>query len=126
MRAAVNRVDGVGESEDVLAIAVVVLQRDLDLHVAAFSFHVDRRVVQRSLAAIQMLDEFADAASEAKLRRFFNALVGEGDLQTLVKKGQFAQSLRQRIEAVGGLFKDCWIGMKGDLGSRFPRLAGLL
>ena len=87
MRAAVNGIDRVGEREDVFAIAVVVLQRDFDLDVAALSLYVDGRIVQRTLAAIQMLHEFADAASEAKLGRFFGALVREGDLQALVKKG---------------------------------------
>ncbi len=36
--------------------------------------------MQRSLAAVQMLDKLRDAAGKAKLRRFFGALIGERDL----------------------------------------------
>ncbi len=72
VRAAVHGVDVVGEAEDVLRVAVVVLQRDFHgQHSAvgqlALAFEVDRLVVQHGLAAIQVLDEFGDAAAVVKL-----------------------------------------------------------
>ena len=66
MRAAVHGVDGVGEGENVFGVAVVVLQRDFHFHRVALAFDVNRRIVERALAAVQMLDEFRDAAGEPK------------------------------------------------------------
>ena len=87
VRAAIDGVDGVGEGKDVFAVGVVVLQRDFDFDVAALAFHVDGRIVERGFAAIQVLDEFGDAAGEAELGGFLGALVGERDFQALVKEG---------------------------------------
>ncbi len=47
VRAAIHGIDGVGERKYVFAVGVVVLQRDLDLHVPALSLYVNRRIVQR-------------------------------------------------------------------------------
>ena len=74
--AAINSVDGVRKSENVFAVRIVVLQSDLDLHVSFFALNVYRRIVQRGLAAVQMFNEFGDAAGKAEFRRFFRALIG--------------------------------------------------
>ena len=71
MRAAIHRVDGVREGENVFAISVVVLQRDFDFDVATLSFDVDRGIVQCGFAAVQVLYELADSTREAKLGGFF-------------------------------------------------------
>ena len=99
MRAAIDGVDGVGEGENIFAVGVVVLQRDFDFDRAALSFDVDRGIVKRGLAAVEMLDEFGDAAGKAKLGGFFGAFVGERDFQAFVQEGQFAQALGERVEA---------------------------
>ncbi len=57
--------------------------------------------MESALAAIQMLDEFGDAAGEAKLGLFADALVIQGDLQALIEKGQLAEALRKRVKTVG-------------------------
>ena len=62
MRAAVDRVDVVGKTENRFRVGVVVLKRDLDVHVFLVGFHVDRLVVERLLAAVEVLDEFGYAA----------------------------------------------------------------
>ena len=100
VRAAVDGVDGVGEGENIFGVAVVVLHRDFDFDLLALAFHVDGRIVQRALAAIQVLDEFGDAAGEAEFGFLAAALVVERDFQALVQKGQLAQALRKRVEAV--------------------------
>ena len=69
VRAAIHGVDVVGEAEDVLRVAVVVLQRHFHRERAAvrqlaLAFEVDRLVVQDALAAVQVLDEFGDAAAD--------------------------------------------------------------
>ena len=76
MGAAINGVDSVRKSENVFAVRIVVLQSDLDLHVSFFALNVYRRIVQRGLAAVQMFNEFGDAAGKAEFRRFFRALIG--------------------------------------------------
>ncbi len=98
MRAAIDGVDVVGEAEDVLAVAVVVLEGDFHGERAAvgqlpLSFEVDRLVVQHSFAAVQVLDELGDAAAVMKLVRLdrVHALVGQGDPQALVQERQLAQ-----------------------------------
>jgi len=59
MRASVHRIDVVGEAEDGLGVAVVVLQGNLDLDVIARGLHDDRLLMQHLLAAIQMLTNSA-------------------------------------------------------------------
>ena len=63
--------------------------------------------MERLLAAVQVLDEFGDAAVVLELGalgfaglRVGLALVGERDEQALVQEREFAQALRERIEVV--------------------------
>ena len=70
--AAIHRVDVVGETEDRFRIRIVVLQRyfhgDLPaVRKVAFSFKVNRLVMQYGFSAIQMLDKFCNAAAVEKL-----------------------------------------------------------
>ena len=78
MRAAIDGVDVVGEAENGFRVAVVVLQADLHGHAAALGFHVDRLVVQHLLAAVQVLDEFGDAAVVFELGALGLAGLGVG------------------------------------------------
>src|SRR5579864_525271 len=81
MRAAVHGIDGVGEAKNVFGVAVVVLERDFHFDGVALAFHVNRRIVESFLATVEVLDEFGDAAGEAKLGLFARtgALVLESD-----------------------------------------------
>src|SRR2546423_1646251 len=62
MRAAVNRVDIVGEAENRLGVRVVVLQANLHVDAIAIVLHIDRLIVEHLLAPVEVLDEFRDAA----------------------------------------------------------------
>src|SRR5208282_5082446 len=126
VRAAVHGVDGVGEGEDVLRVAVVVLDGDFHLHVVALALDVDGGIVQRALAAVQVLHEFADAAGEAELGLLVRALVLEGDFEALVQEGQLAQALGQHVVTEVRGVEDFGIGMKGELRAGAARLAGFL
>ena len=75
MSSAIDRVYGIGKRKDVLRVAIVILQRDFHLHVIALAFDVNRRIVKRLLAAIEVLDELHDAAGKAKLGCFVAALI---------------------------------------------------
>ncbi len=129
MRAAVDGVDVVGEAEDGFGVAVVVLQRDVDLDAVAQSLHDDGLVVQHGLAAIEMLDELGDAAGVAELgaARFAGlgvggALVGERDFEALVEEGHLAQALRQRVVVELGGGEDGLVGQ--EMHSRAAALRG--
>ena len=63
-----------GEGEDIFGVAVVVLERDFHVHLAALALHVNRRVVERLLAAVQMLHKFRDATGETELSFLAGAL----------------------------------------------------
>ena len=125
MRAAVHGIDRVRKSKHVFAVTIVVLQRNFDLHIAALSFNVNRRIVQCGLAAIQMLHEFRDTAREAELRAFLRALVGQRNLQPFVQERVLPQARRERVVAVDRLVKDAGIGMKSHFRSGLARFAGL-
>ncbi len=60
----------------------------------------NRRIVQHAFALVQMLDEFRDAAGEAKFCFLAVALIVERDFQAFVQEGQFAQALRERVVGV--------------------------
>ena len=124
MRSAIDRVYGIGKRKDVLRVAIVILQRDFHLHVIALAFDVNRRIVKRLLAAIEVLDELHDAAGKAKLGCFVAALILERDLQALIQKGQLAQALREDVVAEINLFENAGIGVKCDLRAGLARLAG--
>ena len=69
VRAAFVRVDVVREGVDDLGVAVVPLQRDLDVDAVLLAVHVDRLLVDRRLVLVQVLDERDDAAFVVELVR---------------------------------------------------------
>src|ERR1041385_4329763 len=104
MRAAVNRIDVVGEGIDLLVVTIVVLDGDFDSQRIALSFEIQRLIVQRSLVLVEMFDEFSYAALVIKLVRSLRlfALVFDGYANAFVEKGLFAKSLRQFVETENG------------------------
>ena len=139
MRASVDGVDVIGETENGFRVGVVVLQADFYVHLVLVGFHVDRLVVERLLAAVEVLDELGDAAVVLELGalgfaglRVGLTLVGESDDEALVEKREFTQTLRERIEVVfegGG--ENRFVGHEVNLGaclhfggSGFSQLAG--
>src|SRR5260370_7884145 len=126
MRAAGDRVVRVCKCKNVCAVGGVVLQSDFDFDVPALAFYVDRRIVQRGFTAVEMLNEFTDAAGEAELRGLFGALVRERDLQALIQEGQFAQALRHCVTPQPSFLKNGSLAMLHNFRTRLARLAVLL
>ncbi len=124
MRAALVRVDVVGERVDRLGVAVVPLQRDLDVDAVLLAVHVDRLVVDGRLVLIQVLDERVDAALVQELVALAVALVVDRDRDAGVEERQLAQALRQRVEAELDGLEDLRVGLEGDLGAALLRRAG--
>src|ERR1700743_460677 len=73
-----------------------------------------------------MLDEFADAAAESEFGSFVAALVGQRNFQAFVEEGEFAQTLGQRVVAIGGLVENRRIGVESDFCAGFAGLVVLL
>src|SRR5271166_23170 len=76
------------------------------------------------LALVQMLDELGDAAVELELGMLGfagllvgGALVGEGDDQSLVEEGEFAQAVGQGVIVVLGDGEDRPVGNEVNLGA---------
>lgn len=141
VRAALVRVDDVGEGVHALRVAAVPLHRDLEGQalVLVLGLEVDHGGVhQLSLAGVEVRHEVDDAAlvvvrdaldlvllvlarlvrAGGRLRRL--ALVGEVDLQALVEEGHLLEAPGERLEGVVGGLEDVAVGPEGD------RRAGLL
>ena len=99
VRAALVRVDVVGERVDRLGVAVVPLQRDLGVDAVLVAAHVDRLLVHRRLVLVQVRDERDDAAFVVELVALAVALVVERDEDAAVQERQLAQPLREDVEA---------------------------
>jgi hypothetical protein len=124
VRAAFVRVDVVGERVDRLGVAVVPLQRDLDVDAVLLAVHVDRLVVDGRLVLVQVLDERDDAAFVVELVALAVALVVERDRDAAVQERELAQPLRERVEAELGGLEDLRVGLERDLGAALLRRAG--
>ena len=124
VRAAFVRVDVVGEGIHRFGVAVVPLQRDLDVDAVLLAVHVDRLVVDRRLVLVQVLHEGVDATLVEELVALAVALVVDGDRDAAVQEGEFAQTLRQRVEAVVDGLEDQLVRPERDLRSALLRRAG--
>ena len=111
MRAALVRVDVVGERIDRLRVAVVPLQRDFGVDAVLLAAHVDRLLVDRRLVLVQVRDERDDAAFVVKLVALAVALVVERDDNAAVQEGELAQPLRQDVEAEDRRLEDLGSGL---------------
>src|SRR3546814_20587017 len=101
--------DVVGEGEDVLIIAVVPFERDLDADIVALAGDRDRIGEQRRLGAIEPFDESRDAAFVMQLDflALLAAFVGEDDADSRTEDGPFAISVFGLVErsAEGGVWE---------------------
>src|SRR5581483_7267711 len=133
MGSTIDGVDVIGKAEHGLGVAVVVMQADLYMYRVLVGFHVNRLIVQRLLAPIEVLDELRYAAVVLKLCRLRfagfrvgRALVGERDEQALVEEGQFAETLGQRVKVVFGRGENCLVGNEVNLGAALLAGPGFL
>ena len=139
MSPALVRVDVVRERVDRLGVAVVPLQRDLDVDAVALPVHVDRLVVDRRLVQVQVLDERVDAPFVQELVALAVPFVVDRNRDAAVQEGQLAEPLRQRVEAVIGRLEDLRVRLERDsraallrrardfeLSGRIASLVGLL
>ena len=119
MGAAVPLRDVVGEAQGRLVVAVVPLERGLDLDAVALAGEQDRRLVDRGLGAVQVGDEGHEAAVvvEDVLGRLGVALIAQQDRDAGVQEGELAQAMLQDRVAELGVGKDLDRGHEGELGA---------
>ena len=100
MRAAVALRDVVGEAQDALVIAVVPPHRAIDGDAVALGLDDDRLRQKRGLVAIEIFDEFVDAALVAHRLALLDGVahVGEHNGDAGIEEGEFAQPVLQRRE----------------------------
>src|SRR5690606_26451373 len=113
VRAAVALRDIVRVAEHGLLIAVVPLQRGLDLDIPAFFLEIQDRRVQRRLAAVQVRDEGADTAFELENVAAAVPLVLQRDPDAAIQERQLPQPLRERVVVE--------LEVREDLGARLER-----
>ena len=91
------------------------MKRDLQHHFLFFNLHVNR-LVQRHFGFVQMLDERHDSTLVLEYLLFdrFFPFIFECDLESLVQKGELAQSLRQHVEAEIECFENLPVGFERD------------
>src|SRR5262249_53673239 len=123
MRAALARVDVVREGEHILLVALVVLERDLDLDIAAAALEVEHLRVHRRLVLIDVLDELEDAARVVEGLLLLVPLVLDLDPETLVEEGELPETVREDVEAEARDLEDLGIRLEAD---RRPPLCRLL
>src|SRR5207253_4228401 len=114
VRPTLARVDVVREREDALLVAVVVLQRDLDLDVALLPLEEQHFRVDRRLVLVEVLDELDDAALVEEGVAPPIALVLNDDLEAPVEERQLAQAVRERVERERRLLEDLGVGLEAD------------
>jgi len=90
VRAALDRVDVVGEGVHVLRVALVPLQRDFHLDAVAPALQVDDVGMDWRLRFVQVLHEGDDAALVEELVRLLVALVVDRDVDAAIQERQLA------------------------------------
>ena len=116
-------VDVVREREDVLLVAVVVLEGDLDLDVAPAALEVLHLRVHRRLVLVDVLDELADAPRVVERDLLLVPLVLQLDLEPLVEERELPEPVREDVEAERRDLEDLRVRLEPD---RRPALRRLL
>ena len=119
MGAAVTLRDVVGEAQHVLVVAVVPPQSGFDADVVQLHADHDRRGHNRLLVAVEIFDEFLDAADIDHLFALLDRVthVGEQDLDAGIQEGELAQAMLQRREIIFDVGEGLGRGQEGHLGA---------
>ena len=118
VRAALVRVDVVGEREDRLDVRRVPLHRDLDRTFLGLVLEVDDALVDRLLGLVDVGDEVTDPAVVLELVAFaLGALVDEDDLETAGQECRLAQALSECLGREIELLEDIRVGHEADRGA---------
>ena len=105
--------------QDILVIAVVPFQRDIDADAVAHRRDGDRVGEQRSLGAVEIADEGADAALIVKLMLdpLLVARIGKYDSNARIEERELAVAVLEIFEVELDDLEGRRAGQEGDLGS---------
>ena len=125
VHAALRRVDVVGEGDEDLVVAVVVLHGYLALGVLAGAGHIDDVVVQRGLVAVYETHELADAARVVHDVLLLLALapVLSADAQTGVEEGLLPHAGVERVIIEHRVLEHLGVRVEADHGAGVVGLA---
>src|SRR5207253_10539745 len=100
MRSAVGIWNGVGETKNLIVVAVVILENAIDKCFVALSRNVDRLWMNDLLVFAQLPDEFLNAVLVKKrlLFRRIDSLIRQSDSQPAIQTCQLAQSHGQTLQ----------------------------
>ncbi len=132
VRAAITLRDVVGETEDLLVVAVVPLHGHFDANLGAGDAAVglgrarargvEGRGVQHLLGAVDEFHKALDATGTREVIFLAGALVDQADAHAVVQEGQFAQALGQDlVMEVAVLLEDFGVGQKAHLSAALFR-----
>jgi hypothetical protein len=110
-------VDVVDERKNVLVVAVVVLEGELDADVVTLGVDVDDLVVKWLLGRVEELDHFLQATPRHERFLLFLAfaLVAQSYLDTLVQIRELAEAIGQRRVVIAKLGEDLRVGLEPHL-----------
>ena len=119
MRAAIALRDVVGEGQHHFVVAVVPPHGDLDADAVLLALDIDRFLDHRGLGAVDILDEFPDAALVFHLDplRLRMAEVLQHDLHAGIEEGEFPQAILEDLEGVVEVREGRGGGEETDLGA---------
>ena len=116
VRAALDRVDVVGEGEDRFVVGLGVLHRDLDDDIVLLALEIDHVRVHRRLVAVEVLDKLQDAAVVFEHLHAAGGLLLERDLRAAVEEGELAQAGGKDVPLEAALVReDRHVRHEGDL-----------
>ena len=112
-------VDVVDEREDVLGVAGIVLQCNVDLYLVFVRGERDRIGMERLAAPAQMLHELFEtvAVKEDLFLRFITPFVTDREGHAAVQECQFPETACDRVVIETGLDEDLGVGLEKHLGA---------
>ena len=102
MRTAIALRNVVGKGQHIFVVAVIPPHGHLNADAVFFAGHEDRLGDERGFGTVEIAHEFAHAAliDKGRFQRLGGAFIAQGDAHTGIQKGQFAQAVFERFEAV--------------------------
>src|SRR4029077_3698238 len=117
MGAAVRIRNRIGKGQNLVVIAVVVLQNNIDKNFITLTRDYNWLRMNDLFVLAELLDEFFDPVLVEKSFFFWRlvALVGQGDFETWIEKCELAQSGGKPLKLeLGRDREDCGVGQERD------------
>ena len=117
MRAALDRVDQIGEAEQAFDVFAGVLKSHLDGDVVLGAAHDDGLGREQLLAVVEVLDELVHAALVMVRPGLALRLVDEDELEPGDQEGHLAEAIAERLGRERHIVEDRRVGLEGDGGA---------